>query len=272
MQQGVILDGSPYTKIFCDVRLNRPLVHHITNYVTVNDVANITLCAGGAPVMAHAPEEVEEMVAHAGALVLNIGTPDPAQVDAMFLAGKAAGARGIPIVLDPVGAGATRYRTDLVRELLDDLPVTVLKGNQGEVGVLAGAHAQVRGVDSNGIRGKPVTIAKEFAGSEGLTIAMTGATDIVTDGKRVLLVENGDPRMGCISGTGCMAASVTGTCIAVCSNPLFAAATALSLLGVAGERASRRTTGPGSFKMALLDELSALSPEEFGRELKIRDA
>ena len=272
MPQGVILDGSPYTKIFEDVRLNRPLVHHITNYVTVNDVANITLCAGGAPVMAHAPEEVEEMVAHAGALVLNIGTPDPAQVEAMFLAGTTASARGIPIVLDPVGAGATRYRTDLVRELLDGLSITVLKGNQGEIGLLAGVHARVRGVDSGGIQGEPAAIAKEFARSEGLTVAMTGQTDIITNGQRVLLVDNGDPRMGGISGTGCMAASVAGACVAVSTSPLHAAATALSLIGVAGERAARRTSGPGSFKMALFDELNALSPEEFGKALKIRDA
>jgi len=238
----------------------------------VNDAANITLCAGGAPVMAHASEEVEEMVSHAGALVLNIGTPDSSQVEAMFLAGRMAGSLGIPIVLDPVGAGATRYRTELVRELLDDLSITVLKGNQGEIGVLAGADAHVRGVDSSGIQGKPVTITKEFAGSEGIIVAMSGATDIISDGKKVLLVENGDPRMGCISGTGCMAASVAGACTAVCPDPLIATATALSLLGVAGERAARGTRGPGSLKTALFDELSALTPEEFGRELKIRDS
>lgn len=272
MGQGTAMNESVYTKIFEDIRKKRPLVHHITNYVTVNDAANITLCVGGAPVMAHAVAEVEEMVALAGVLVLNIGTPDPAQVDAMLLAGRAAESKGIPIVLDPVGAGATRYRTDLVRSLMDELTITVIKGNQGEIGVLSGADAKVRGVDSDGIQGDPIAITKDFAGSRGITVAMSGATDIVSDGDRVLLVDNGDPRMGCISGTGCMAASVTGACIAVSSDPVSATATGLSLLGVAGERAARRTSGPGSFKTALFDELSALTPDAFARELRIRNA
>ena len=265
------MESSLYTKIFEDIRSKRPLVHHITNYVTVNDAANITLCAGGAPVMAHATEEVEEMVMLAGALVLNIGTPDPAQVEAMFLAGRAAASGRIPIVLDPVGAGATRYRTDLVRRLLDELPVTILKGNQGEIGTLSGADATVRGVDSLGVKGDLIRITRDFAESRGITVAMSGPVDIVSDGERVLLVGNGDPRMGCISGTGCMAASVTGACVAVSSDPLAAAATGLSLLGVAGERAAGRTSGPGSFRTALFDELSALKPVEFEKELRIRE-
>jgi hydroxyethylthiazole kinase len=266
------MDRSVYTNVFKNIRLNRPLVHHITNYVTVNDAANITLCVGGTPVMAHALAEVEEMVSLAGALVLNIGTPDPAQVDAMFLAGRVAGSIGIPIVLDPVGAGATRYRTELVRQLLEELSITVLKGNQGEIGVLSGADAHVRGVDSGGISGNPETITREFAKSEGIIVAMSGATDIVSDGGRVLLIGNGDPIMGCISGTGCMAASVIGASVAVSSDPLIATATALSLMGVAGERAARRSCGPGSFKTALFDGLSALTPQEFGKELKIGEA
>ncbi len=266
------MNESVFINIFEAIRSKRPLVHHITNYVTVNDAANITLCAGGAPVMAHAAAEVEEMVRLSGALVLNIGTPDPAQVDAMFLAGRAAKTAGIPIVLDPVGAGATRYRTDLVVSLLDELPITIIKGNQGEIGVLSGADAKVRGVDSAGIQGDPITITKEFAKAKGIIVAMSGPTDIVSDGNRVLLIDNGDPRMGCISGTGCMAASVTGACTAVSPDPLAAAATGLALLGVAGERAARRTSGPGSFKTALFDELSALTPRDFGTELRIRDA
>jgi hydroxyethylthiazole kinase len=189
----------------------------------------------------------------------------------MLLAGEMAGSCGIPIVLDPVGAGATRFRTEIVRKLMDNLSITVLKGNQGEIGVLAGADARVTGVDSGGIQGIPVTIAKEFAETEGITVVMTGETDIASDGTRVLLVENGDPLMGCISGTGCMASSVAGACNAVSHDPLIASATALSLLGVAGERAARYARGPGSFKVALFDELKALSPEGFGRELKIRE-
>ena len=139
--------------LFSRVREKRPLVHHITNYVTVNDCANITLCAGGSPVMADAAEEAEEMVAVASALVLNIGTLNRVQVKSMMLAGRMANDRGIPVILDPVGAGATQYRTRTVRQLMDKLDITILKGNAGEIGVLAGAEGKVRGVDSPGLAG-----------------------------------------------------------------------------------------------------------------------
>jgi hydroxyethylthiazole kinase len=259
-----------YSRVFADVRETRPLVHYITNYVTVNDVANITLCIGASPVMSHALEEVEEMVSHAGALVLNMGTLDPAQVEAMHLAGRAANSSGIPVIFDPVGAGATTYRTKTARDLMEELDIAILKGNQGEIGVLAGVDARVRGVDSGGISGDPVIITRKFAESEGITVVMSGETDIVSDGDRVLLVENGHPMMGCISGSGCMASSVTGACAAVCSDSVIAAASALSIFGVAGEKAARLSSGPGSFKPALFDNLTLLTPEEFAQRGRIR--
>ena len=264
------MTNSEYSSVLRAVRTQTPLVHHITNYVTVNDCANITLCGGGAPVMAHAPDEVEEMVQYAGALVLNIGTLDQAQIDSMLLAGRAASARDIPIILDPVGAGATTLRTQAARRLMTDLPISILKGNAGEIGVLAGVDAKVRGVDSAGITGDPVEITREYAARSGMTIVMSGATDIISDGSRVLLVENGDPRMGAISGTGCMAASVTGVYAAVHQDRVISSAAALAAFGIAGEQAAAHARGPGSFKVTLFDTLAALTPEDIEKDARIR--
>jgi hydroxyethylthiazole kinase len=256
--------------LFSQVREKRPLIHHITNYVTVNDCANITLCAGGAPVMAEAAEEVEEMAAVASALVLNIGTLNRVQVKSMELAGRMANDREIPVILDPVGAGATQYRTKTVRRLMDKLDITILKGNAGEIGVLAGAEGKVRGVDSHGLVGDPQVIARDFARSAGLTVVVSGATDIVTDGKCILLVDNGHPMMGSISGTGCMAASVTGTFAAESRDTVLASAAALAAFGIPGERAAACARGPLSFKTALFDELATLTPEDLATVARIR--
>ena len=252
------------------MRKNHPLVHHITNYVTVNDCANITICAGGAPIMADAIEEVAEMAGITGALVLNIGTLNKYQIESMFVAGRKANELKIPIILDPVGAGATHFRTTTARRLVDELDITILKGNAGEIGVLAGADGKVRGVDSAGLFGDPVAIAKAFAARAGLTVVVSGVTDIVTDGKRVLLIENGHPMMGSISGTGCMAASVTGAFAAESGDPVLAAAAALAAFGIAGERAAAVARGPYSFKVALFDELAGLKPADLKSAAKIR--
>lgn len=258
------------SQLFSLVREKRPLVHHITNYVTVNDCANITLCAGGAPVMADAAEEAGEMAAVAGALVLNIGTLNRVQVESMELAGSMANERKIPVILDPVGVGATQYRTKTARKLLDTLDIAIVKGNAGEIGVLAGAEGRVRGVDSHGLAGNPVAIAQEFAKSSGLTVAMSGATDIVTDGKHTLLVENGHAMMGSISGTGCMVASVTGVFAAESKDMILSSAAAFAAFGIAGERAAACARGPFSFRTALFDELAALTPEDLARTARIR--
>ncbi|HNX16752.1 MAG TPA: hydroxyethylthiazole kinase [Methanoregula sp.] len=266
------MDNQIFSDIFSRARACRPLVHHITNYVTVNDCANITICAGGAPVMADAREEAGEMAGFAGALVLNIGTLNPGIIESMIVAGKAANDRKIPVILDPVGAGATRLRTESTRRLLDELEIAIIKGNAGEIGVLAGADAKVRGVDSAGLSGDPVTIARTFACDTGITVVMSGATDIVTDGKRVFLVENGHPIMGGISGTGCMASSVTGVCAAVTPDRVMAAATALAAFGIAGERAATKSKGPGTFKPALFDEMAALTPDDILAGARVRSA
>jgi len=255
--------------LFTLVREKHPLVHHITNYVTVNDCANITMCAGGAPVMADAPEEVVEMAGVAGALVLNIGTLNAAQVESMILAGGMANDRKIPVILDPVGAGATGFRTKTAERLLSELKISILKGNAGEIGVLAGSGGNVRGVDSHGMSGDPVAVAREFARAENITVVASGATDIVTDGKRVLLIKNGHPMMGSISGTGCMAASVTGVFAAESSDPVLASAAALAAFGLAGERAAAIARGPFTFKTALFDEMALLTPAELASGFRI---
>jgi hydroxyethylthiazole kinase len=264
--------GSLFADILGRVRVKRPLVHHITNYVTVNDCANITLCAGGAPVMADAQEEVAEMAAISGALVLNIGTLNPSLIESMLIAGAAANTHNIPVILDPVGAGATRYRTESAHRLLDELDISIVKGNAGEVGVITGAQGVVRGVDSGGVTGDPVEIARDYAKAEGLTVVISGETDIVTDGSRTLLVENGDPMMGLICGTGCMATSVVGTFAAVCDDPVMASAGALAAFGIAGERAAERCGRPGAFRVALFDELAALGLLELEQYARVKEA
>jgi hydroxyethylthiazole kinase len=264
------MNNKNISDLFTRVREKHPLVHHITNYVTANDCANITIAAGAAPVMADAPEEVCEMVTVAGALVLNIGTLNKGQIESMILAGGMANDLRIPVILDPVGAGATRFRTNSAQRLLDELKITILKGNSGEIGILAGAEAQVRGVDSHGVTGDPEKIAQNFAKRAGITVVISGATDIVTDGKRILLVENGHPMLGSISGTGCMAASVTGAFAAVADDPVIASAAALAAFGIAGERAAAGARGPYSCKIALFDEMAALKPEDLASGAKIR--
>jgi len=244
------------------VRERRPLVHQITNNVTVNDCANITLCAGGTPVMSEAPDDVKEMVKHASALVLNIGTLINETINAMIIAGKAANERGIPVILDPVGAGATQYRMDTVWRILNEVKVSVIKGNAGEIGALAGAGGKVRGVDSCGLDGDPADACIKLSKRTGAVIVMTGAVDIITDGERVAVVNNGHEMMSSISGTGCMAGAVIG-CYAGCSDDMVtAAASALAVFCIAGNKAAKRSKGPGTFIMNLKDELANLTPNE----------
>src|SRR6478736_6340668 len=202
-------------QMLAELRERKPLVHQITNYVVMNETANATLALGALPVMAHAREEVEEMVALAGALVLNIGTLSSHWVEAMVAAGRAANAAGIPVVLDPVGAGATRYRTDTAKRILSEVDVTVLRGNQGEVATLVGAEAEVRGVESIAGGGDPAALAREAARALGVVASVTGPVDHVSDGTSVLAVANGHPLLASITGTGCMSSAMTGCFLAV---------------------------------------------------------
>jgi hydroxyethylthiazole kinase len=253
-----------------ELRDRKPLVHQITNYVVMNETANATLALGALPVMAHAREEVEEMVALAGALVLNIGTLSPHWVDAMLAAGKAANAGGVPVVLDPVGAGATRYRTDTARRILDEVKVTVLRGNQGEVATLVGVAAEVRGVESIGSGDEPAELARMAGRNLGVVVSVTGVIDHVSDGACVLAVANGHELLAAVTGTGCMSSAITGCFLAAKRDaPLEAAAEALAAFGVAGEDAAQDAKGPGSFHVGLYDALAALDPATLDTRARI---
>jgi len=252
------------------VRKKKPLIHHITNWVTIYDCANITRAFGALPVMAHAKEEVAEMVGLAGALVLNIGTLTPELVDAMAVAAKAANRRGIPVVLDAVGAGATSLRTDSVKVLSSEAHIDVLKGNYGEIGAVAGAKAEVKGVESMGVEGDPVKIAEALSKRLLTTVAMTGKTDVVSGGGRTYLVDNGTAMMGSIVGTGCMAASVIGSFAAVEQDHRAAAAAALACFGIAGELASKKAKGPGTFKELFYDAAYGLSRRDVEAMIRVK--
>jgi hydroxyethylthiazole kinase len=267
----VIADVSP-GRTLALLRERKPLIHQITNYVVMNETANATLALGALPVMAHAREEVEEMVGLAGALVLNIGTLSEDWVDAMLLAGRAANGRGVPIVLDPVGAGATRYRTDTSKRLLDELDIAVLRGNPGEVATLVGVHAEVRGVESMGGAGDPAELAAEAARALDVVAAVTGAVDHVSDGDRVAAVANGHELLGAVSGTGCMATAITGCFLAVKpESPLEAAAEALVAFGVAGEDAAQDAKGPGTFHAGLYDALAGLDADTLDGRARVTE-
>ncbi len=236
----------------------KPLIHHITNFVVMNDTANITLAIGALPVMAHAIEEVEEMVGLAGALVLNIGTLSPPQVEAMLRAGKRANEKKIPIVLDPVGAGATRLRTESALRLLSELQIAVVRGNASEIGALIGVAGETRGVEAISVSGDPESIVRNAARELGCVVAITGARDLVADATRLARIDNGHPLLATITGSGCMATSLIGAFLAVAPDPLEAAVGGLVAMGVAGELAAPRSGGPGTFRSHLLDAVAAL--------------
>jgi hydroxyethylthiazole kinase len=236
----------------------------------MNETANATLALGALPVMAHAVEEVEEMVGLAGALVLNIGTLSPRWVEAMLLGGRTANERGVPIVLDPVGTGATRYRTDTARGLLRELDITVLRGNAGEIATLVGVEAEVRGVESIAVGSDAAGLARAAAATLGLVAAVTGPVDHVSDGERTIAVTNGHELLAAVSGTGCMSTAITGAFVAAKPDrPLEAAAEALVAFGVAGEDAAAEARGPGTFHAGLYDALAALDPATLDERARV---
>jgi hydroxyethylthiazole kinase len=244
------------------IRERKPLVHQITNYVVMNETANATLALGALPVMAHAVEEVEEMASVAGALVLNIGTLSKHWIEAMLLAAKAANRARAPVVLDPVGAGATRYRTETAKRILDKAEIAVVRGNAAEVATLAGRQAEIRGVESIGSSDSGAELAKAAASALGCVVAVTGPVDHVSDGERVVAIANGHELLATVTGTGCMASAITGCFLAVApERPLEAAVEALVAFGVAGEDAAKGAEGPGTFHVGLYDALYGLDPE-----------
>ena len=256
-------------EVIANVRSGRPLIHHITNFVSMNAVANITLCLGALPVMAHAKEEVEQMVDAASALVLNLGTLWPDQVDAMLMAGRRANQRNIPIVLDPVGAGATQFRTKSARLLLHELSIAIVRGNMAEIASLAGVEAKISGVESLSVVGDAGDIASQFAEKYHCVVAVTGAVDVVTDGVCSISIANGHPMMSTVTGTGCMATAVVAACAAVERDSVRAATSALAAYGLAGEIAAENARGPGTFQMSLYDAMAELREDALRAGVRI---
>jgi hydroxyethylthiazole kinase len=242
------------------IRERTPLIHNITNFVVMNDTANILLALGASPVMAHAIEEVREIVAYAGALVLNIGTLEERWIEAMIAAGEEANAHGIPVVLDPVGAGATTFRTATTERILSRVKVAVVRGNAAELATIAGMEAKIRGVDSVD-SGDPALAAGLAAARFGGAAVVSGAVDYVSDGSRVAEIHNGHPLMGRITGSGCMATATVGAFLAVEPDPFLAAAEAMIAFGIAGELAAERSAGPGTFRAELMDAVAALDED-----------
>ncbi|MGB8215211.1 MAG: hydroxyethylthiazole kinase [Anaerolineales bacterium] len=261
--------GALCAELLARIHDRHPLVHHITNYVVMNDTANLTLALGALPVMAHAKEEVAEMVAAAGALVLNPGTLSPEWVEAMLIAARRANELGLPVIYDPVGVGATSLRNQTGELFLSTLRLAVVRGNSGEVGALAGAGGQVKGVESIQDVNNPTQVARDLAYKYSTVVAITGQRDILSDGRRTLGVDNGDIMLKTITGSGCMATSAVAAFCAVESDALIASAAALACYGLAAQAATKRAKGPGSFRAELLDSVYQLSPEQVESGVRI---
>ena len=258
--------------LFSIVRQQNPLVHHITNVVTINDCANVTLAIGASPVMATSVEEVEEMVQLANALVLNIGTIQQETFSAMLLAGKVANEKGIPVVLDPVGVGATSFRKRVAQELLQQVKVSVIRGNASEVESLIGGQGITRGVDSGDVSMDREELAEQAARLFSCIVVVSGKEDIVSNGVKTVLIKNGDIWLTNVTGTGCMTTSLIG-CFSAVTDDYFASSIAgMSVMSLAGERAKKylpEGAGIGHFKVRVIDEIFGMNEVTWGKEVAI---
>ena len=248
------------------VRTQSPLVHNITNYVVMNNSANALLAIGASPVMAHWVSEMEEMTAIAGALVLNIGTLDDKWIDGMLIAGKAAMRRGTPIVLDPVGVGATSQRTEAAMKIIDHCRPTIIRGNASEIMALVDASVKSKGVDSSASSDDALESAKRLAVDTGAVVVISGATDYITNGMDVYTVEGGSTMMTTVTGMGCTSTAIVGAFAAVVEDPMIAATAAMAIMSLAGERAAEYSRGNGSMQVNFLDELYNLRSLDFARD------
>lgn len=268
-----------FESVIKNVRNQCPLIHNITNYVTVNDCANILLACGASPIMADDKEEVEEITTICGGLNINIGTLNSRTIASMLLAGKKANELHHPVVLDPVGAGASRLRTDTARKLMDEIQFTVIRGNISEIKTLASGSGATKGVDAD-VADKvteenleeAVAFIKAFARETGAVIAVTGAIDIVADGKTAYCIRNGHPMMSVVTGTGCQLSAMTAALVT--ANPeqqLIACAAAVSAMGLAGEIAYQRLTqmdGNATYRNYIMDAIYRMTPEQLEKGAK----
>lgn len=251
------------------VKQQSPLVHNITNYVAMNNTANALLAVGASPVMAHAKSEVKDMTGISNALVINIGTLDEYWTESMLVAAECASSLGKPWILDPVGAGATPYRNEVIQKLLAFKP-TVIRGNASEIMALARANqSNTKGVDSSAESSEAIDIAKRIAKEFQNIVCVSGAKDILTDGKKVVYIENGHPLMTKITGMGCSATAIIGAFSGVVVNKLEATAAAMALLGIAGEISAKPVEGPGTLQLKILDKLYNITENEFLTHAKV---
>lgn len=251
------------------VREKEPLVHNITNEVVVNYTANGLYAIGASPVMASAIEEVADMAKNVDGLLLNLGTLTSNQAEAMIVAGKAANEKGIPVVLDPVAVGATPLRIAVASRILDEVKISLIRGNAGEISNLAGIEAEVRGVDTVGtLDNRKVAIhAAKFL---GVPVMVTGKEDVITDGKEVYTISNGTPLLTKVTGTGCLLGAVIVAFLATGEDTVQAATAAVAYYGVAAEQAAKHATAPGSFQIAFLDALFETNGQDVSEKIKIQ--
>jgi len=252
-----------------EIRKKSPVVHNITNYVVMNNSANALLALGASPVMAHAEEEVEDMVNIAGALVINIGTLSQSWIRAMFRAMYQARERNIPIILDPVGAGATIYRTTTARELIQEVPPSIIRGNASEILAILEENGKTKGVDSTASSHSAVDVARQINRTYGSVVCVSGETDYIVYGDDTIKVMNGHPMMTKVTGMGCIATALCGAFAAVNHTFAQAAAQAMAVMGIAGEIAVENSPGPGSLQVNFNDVLYRLSEEDINRYLRI---
>ncbi|HOA36180.1 MAG TPA: hydroxyethylthiazole kinase [Bacillota bacterium] len=251
------------------IREEAPLIHNITNYVVMNSTANALLALGASPVMAHSEEEAADMVKIARSLVINIGTLSPAWVRAMGKAAAQAKEQGVPVILDPVGAGATPYRSRTARELLSGGGAYIIRGNASEIRALVESGATTKGVDSTSAAEDSIRAARELARAHRCTVCVSGATDYIITGEHTIKVLNGHPMMPRVTGLGCTASALCGAFAAVNRSPHLAAAHAMAVMGIAGEIAAEQASGPGSLQLHFIDALYNLSLEQIERKLRV---
>lgn len=253
------IDPSSILKDIELIRKNAPLVHNIINYVVMNNTANVLLAIGASPVMAHAVPEVEEMAGIAGALVLNIGTLSDTWIAAMFKAAKKAEQRQIPIVIDPVGVGATQYRTRTARELIQASAPSIIRGNGSEIMALCEQDIATKGVDSTSGSDLAIDSAKALAREFDCVVCVTGKIDYIVSSKAIIQVKNGHAMMPCVTGFGCTATALCGAFAAINPDYSRAAAHAMAVMGIAGEMAAQKAQGPGSLQVNFIDVLYQIS-------------
>lgn len=256
-----------------EIRHKVPLVHQITNYVTVNDCANITLAAGASPIMADDIGEAADIAAISSALVLNIGTLNERIVSSMLAAGKRANERGIPVVFDPVGAGASKLRNNTTQNILKEIKLAVLRGNLSEISFAAGFTANTRGVDASDTDAgnDSIAIARKAASDLGCVVAITGAVDCISDGAQTATVRNGHRMMSKVTGTGCMATALVGAYAGITNDYWTAAIAGIASMGIAGEIACEEAGdfGTGSYRVAIINAVSLLTERSFVLRAKI---